>query len=120
MAMNELWAYRDPGWRESELEGFKVEGLDGTIGHVRESINATGRSFLLVDTGPWIFGKRVLLPAGLVDRVHPEEKIVYIERTKDAVKEGPVFDEDRGADEAYLDEVGSYYAILGGARSVAV
>ena len=120
MAMNELWAYRDPGWREVELEGFKVEGLDGTIGRVREVVNAASECYVVIETGPWIFGKRVLLPAGLIDRVHPDDRIVYVERTKDAVKEAPTFDAERVPDDAYLDEVGSYYAILGGARSVSV
>jgi hypothetical protein len=120
MAMNELWAYRDPGWRDVDLDGYRVEALDGTIGHIRGAVNAPGGSYVVVDTGPWIFGKKVLLPAGLIDRVHPEERKVYVERTKDAVKEAPAFDEDRVVNEAYLAEVGDYYAILGGARSVSV
>jgi hypothetical protein len=65
-----------------------------------------------LDTGPWIFGRTVLLPAGLIDRVHPEERKIYVERTKDAVKEAPTLDEDR-ADEAYLGEVAAYYSALG-------
>ena len=120
MAMNELWAYRDPGWRDVDMDGYRVEALDGTIGHIRGAVSAPGGSYVVVDTGPWIFGKKVLLPAGLIDRVHPEEGKVYVERTKDAVKEAPGFDEDRAADEAYLAEVGAYYAILGGARIVSV
>jgi hypothetical protein len=120
MAMNELWAYRDPGWRGVDMEGFDVEALDGRIGHVRTEVSRPGRSYVVVDTGPWIFGKRVLLPAGLIDRVHPEEQKIYVERTKDAVKEAPSFDEDRADDDAYLAEVGDYYGVLGGVRSVTV
>jgi hypothetical protein len=120
MAMSELWAYREPSWGDVETEGFQVEALDGTIGRVHETIKAPGASYVVVDTGPWIFGKKVLLPAGVVDRVHPEEQKVYVERTKDAVKEAPKFDEDRVDDPAYLAEVGDYYAVLGGARSVSV
>ena len=120
MAMNELWAYREPGWRDLDLEGYRVEALDGTIGNVREVVNAAGGSYVVVETGPWIFGRKVLLPAGLVDRVHPEEEKIYVERTRDAVKEAPSFDEDRADDPAYLGEVGSYYGSLGGARAVDV
>ena len=121
MVMNDLWAYREPDWRKANLDGYRVEALDGEIGSINEQVNApNGESYVVVDTGPWIFGHKVLLPAGLIDRVHPEEEKVYVERTKDAVKEAPGFDEDRAADESYLAEVGEYYAILGGARSVSV
>jgi hypothetical protein len=121
MEMNELWAYRDLGWTDLDLEGFRVEALDGTIGHVAEQLTTpAGSSYVVVDTGPWIFGRKVLLPAGIVDRIHPEERKLYVERTKDAIKEAPTFDEERADEDAYLTEVGGYYAALGGARSVQV
>jgi hypothetical protein len=120
MELNDLWAYRDAGWSDVDLEGFRVEALDGTIGHIAEKLSMPTGSYVVIDTGPWIFGKKVLLPAGVIDRVHPEERKVYVERTKDAVKEAPSFDEDRADDPAYLTEVGDYYAALGGARSVQV
>jgi hypothetical protein len=87
---------------------------------VDETIPTPGASYVVVDTGPWIFGRKVLLPAGVIDRVHPEERKIYVERTKDAVKEAPSFDEDRAGEAGYLEEVGNYYASLGGARSVSV
>jgi hypothetical protein len=120
MAMNELWAYREPGWSGMDLDGFLVEGLDGTIGHVQETVNAPGGGYVVIDTGPWIFGRKTLLPVGLIDRIHPEERKIFVERTKDAVKEAPGFDDDRAGDDAYLGEFGEYYASLGGARSVQV
>ena len=120
MAMMDIWTYRELTWAGTDLSGYSVEALDGGIGHVHEATNEVDGSYVVVDTGPWIFGKKVLLPAGVVDRVHPEEQKIYVERTKDAVKEAPKFDEDRVDDPAYLAEVGDYYAVLGGARSVNV
>ena len=77
-----------PDWRKANLDGYRVEALDGEIGSINEQVNApNGESYVVVDTGPWIFGHKVLLPAGLIDRVHPEEEKVYVERTKDAGKE---------------------------------
>ena len=120
MAMMELWSFREPGWNELDLDGYSVETLDGSIGHVVEMRKSVDGTCIVVETGPWIFGKKVLLPAGIVDRVHPDDEKIYVERTKDAVKSAPQLDESRMDDPAYREEVGSYYAALGGARSVRV
>jgi hypothetical protein len=120
MAMTELWRFREPGWDDVDLEGFKVEALDGTIGHVVEMRKSMDGACIVIETGPWIFGKKVMLPAGIVDRLHPADETVYVERTKDAVKNAPQLDESRLDDTNYRDEISGYYAALGGARSVQV
>ncbi|MBD0291736.1 MAG: PRC-barrel domain containing protein, partial [Thermoleophilia bacterium] len=48
---------------ETDVVGFSVEATDGGIGKVDEATYDVGQSYLVVDTGPWIFGKKVLLPA---------------------------------------------------------
>ena len=46
------------------LVGYEVEAADGGIGKVDGATNEVGSSYIVVDTGPWIFGKKVLcLPA---------------------------------------------------------
>ena len=65
-----MWVYREATWAQN-LTGFKVEALDGSIGKIDEATNDVGASFLVVDTGPWIFGKKVMLPAGVVSGVDP-------------------------------------------------
>ena len=83
--------------------------LDGSIGKVDEATNEVGSSYLVVDTGPWIFGKKVLLPAGIIDRVELDEERVYVRRTKDEIKNAPEFDEQLYREQGYRDELGSYY-----------
>jgi hypothetical protein len=68
-----------------------------------------GGSFVVVDTGPWIFGKKVLLPAGVIRDVDPDTETVFVNRTKDQIKNAPEFDEKRYRDQDYRTEVGSYY-----------
>ena len=63
----------------------------------------------MVDTGPWIFGKKVLLPAGVIDRVDLNDHRVFVNRTKDEIQNAPEFDETRYTDPAYRNEIGSYY-----------
>ena len=67
------------------------------------------RSYLIVDTGHWIFGRKVMLPAGVVQRIDDAEERVWVNRTKDQIKDAPEFDEGRHVDETYRDELGSYY-----------
>jgi hypothetical protein len=52
-----------------DLSSFEVEAVDGSIGKVDKPTNETGGSYLIVDTGPWIFGKKVVLPAGVITRI---------------------------------------------------
>ena len=108
--MSTLWVYSEADTlRGSDLTGFEVEAIDGGIGKVDEATYDAGSSYLVIDTGPWIFGKKVLVPAGIVDNVDLDEQKVYVNSTKDEIKNAPEFDEDRYRESQYRDELGSYY-----------
>jgi hypothetical protein len=107
----DMWTYRenvgfDPtGGRE--VVGFDVEAEDGSIGSIDEATYDVGGSYVVVDTGPWIFGKRVMLPAAVIDRVDLEEEKVYVGCTKDQVKNAPELDDRDDPD--YRHALGAYY-----------
>ena len=109
--MFDPWNYRpDAGWTsDHDVVGYKVEATDGSIGKIDEASHAMNESYLVVDTGPWIFGKKVLLPAGTVTRVDHEDRKVYVDRTKDQIKASPEFDPDLYAQQQYRDKIGGYY-----------
>jgi len=109
MTTVDTWTYREGTWTQGDLSGFEVEAIDGSIGKIDEATNDVGASYVVVDTGPWIFGKKVMLPAGVIDDVDLDAKQVFVNRTKDEIKNAPEFDEDRYRDDAYRSEVGSYY-----------
>ncbi len=95
-----------------EITGWKVESRDGEhLGKVDEATFETSSSCLVVDTGFWIFGKKRMIPAGLVERLDPDDEIVYVSMTKDQIKDAPDYDPERHrADEAgYHRDVGRYY-----------
>src|SRR6476646_11914896 len=109
MTTNDIWAYQDQAWGSSDLSGYNVEAVDGGIGKIDEASNKVGAGYIVVDTGPWIFGKKVLLPAGVLSRVDTDEEKVYVNRTKDQIKDSPEFDENAYPEDRYHGEIGSYY-----------
>jgi hypothetical protein len=92
-----------------DLTGYHVEAADGRIGSVDETNNEVGANCLVVDTGPWIFGRKVLLPAGTVQQVDHTERKVYVDRTKEQIKNSPEYDQDTFGKPDYREQVGRYY-----------
>ena len=108
--MTDIWTYRDYGSQgDTDITGYKVEAIDGEIGSIDEATWEVGASYLVVDTGPWIFGKKVMLPAGVIDRIDVNEERVFVHRTKDEIQNAPEFDESRVTDTGYRSEFGTYY-----------
>jgi hypothetical protein len=106
----DIWTFSDlDTWRGTDITGFKVQAVDGEIGSVDEATYDIGASYLVVDTGPWIFGKKVLLPAGVVDMVDVTNQKLIVNRTKDEIQNAPEFDEQRYKEEAYRNNIGTYY-----------
>ena len=105
----DIWTYQDQTIGDTDLIGYSVEATDGSIGKIDDATNEVGGSYVVVDTGPWIFGKKVMLPAGVVDRIDSENEKVFVNRTKDEIKNAPEFDESRYNDDAYRSELGTYY-----------
>ncbi|MDX6618392.1 MAG: hypothetical protein QOK36_778 [Gaiellales bacterium] len=62
---------------------------------------------------PWILGKKVMLPAGVIQRIDGEAEKVYVHRTKDQIKNAPEYDDTMASDEGYRGELGSYYGSSG-------
>jgi len=80
------------------------------VGKVDEkTTQVQNQGFIVVDTGPWILGKKVLLPAGILQSVDPDEQKIYVDRPKDEIKNAPEFDENTFHQTPYQDEIGSYY-----------
>lgn len=109
MMETELWTFRQQ-MTNVDLTGFEVEATDGRIGKIDEATYDTGSSFIVVDTGPWIFGKKVMLPARTISDIDLDEKRVFVDRTKEEIKNAPEFDPDQYNEPVYREKLGSYYA----------
>jgi hypothetical protein len=108
----DAWNYRDSAARAAEsgaIVGYRVHATDGDIGKVDEASNTVDESSIVVDTGPWIFGRRVILPAGTIQRVDDADEKVYVDLTKAQIKDSPELDAVTADDPAYRDRLGTYY-----------
>jgi hypothetical protein len=105
-----MWVWRTDLVEVGSIEGFSVEAQDGSIGKIDETTNEVGGSYVVVDTGPWIFGKKVLLPAGMIERIDRTDEQVFVGLSKEQIKNAPEFDESTYRDDDYRSSVGDYYA----------
>jgi hypothetical protein len=113
--MSNVYSYRSGvlgSGTTQDLSGWDVEATDGSIGKVDEATYDTSASYMVVDTGFWIFGKKRLIPAGVVERIDPADHTVFVRMTKDEIKNAPDYDPDRHSVDrnAYDREVGDYYS----------
>lgn len=107
-----IWGYQPTAGHTAgaDLVGFKVEATDGSIGKVDKHSDEVGSSYLVVDTGVWIFGKHVLLPAGTVRQVDLDEKKVYVDLDKEQIKSSPEFDKDHHlGNPEFFESTGEHY-----------
>ena len=93
----------------ADLVGYDVEAIDGHIGTIDEATYEVGSSYVVVDTGPWILGSKVMLPAGTLSRLDRSSRRAYVARSKDEIKSAPKFDKDAYRDRGFRDLVGEYY-----------
>jgi hypothetical protein len=111
-AMTDLWSWPDTDTARSQttdLVGFQVVATDGAIGNLDAATYEVGGSYIVVDTGFWIFGKKRMLPAGVINRVDYDAGKVHVNLTKDQIREAPDYDAEREPEEAYRTDLGTYY-----------
>jgi hypothetical protein len=88
----------------SELRGYHIEGSDGAIGHVADFIVADDSwavRYLVIETGSWWSSKKVLLAPQWASRVSWKEQAVFVELSRDLIRDSPEWDPDVVIDRAY-------------------
>lgn len=113
----DIWTAREVDAElADDMEGYAVEGSDGTIGKVdRVSYE---RTCVVVSTSR-LFGKRHVIPAGAVQRVESASRTIFVDLSKDEVANSPAYDDTLGFDEECESKSGAYYADLFASRSSA-
>jgi hypothetical protein len=103
----------DPHLRStSEVTGYRIHATNGEIGDVADFIvddQFWNVHFLVVDTGHWFPGKKVLISPKWINKVKWEESSVDVNITVNAVKNSPEYDPSMPLPETYENEFYRYY-----------
>ncbi len=103
----------DPHLRSIDaVEGHNIEAVDGEIGHVEDFIidNETWAiRYLIIDTKNWWGGKKVLISPRWIDRISWEDSKVYVDLTKERIKESPEYSDDILVTRDYEDQLHHHY-----------
>jgi hypothetical protein len=107
----EIWTYHDQRLAALDLTGFEVETRDGVIGRVDRATEDVAGSYLVIDPGRSMpLGRRVVVPAGIVDTVDLDDRRLLVNTGRDEILSGPEFDPERALDESLRDRIGAHFA----------
>jgi PRC-barrel domain len=99
-------------WNASTINGYAIEASDGDIGTVSDFLfdDASWRvRWLVVDTGNWLSGRKVLLPPSVLGHLNAKDGTLAVKLTKQQVKDSPEIDTDRPVSRQMETRVYDYY-----------
>ena len=95
-----------------DVRGYRVEGTDDAIGHVEDFIvdDETWQvRYLVVDTGNWSFGRKVLVAPDWATRISWEERMVSLDMPREAIRTSPEWDPAAAIDPGYEARLHDHY-----------
>jgi sporulation protein YlmC with PRC-barrel domain len=96
----------------SELQGFGIEATDGSIGRVDDLLFDDQRwviRYLVIDTGKWLPGRRVLISPISVDAIDKPRGRVSLHLDKDRIRNSPDIHTDAPVSRQKETEFYTYY-----------
>lgn len=103
--------YRSQKLADLDATGFDVETRDGVIGRVDRATKDVRGSYLVIDPGAAMpLGRRVVVPAGVVDTVDVSSRRLFVDAGRNEVLSAPEFDPARPLDDALLDRIGTHFS----------
>jgi hypothetical protein len=92
----------------ADVVGYHVEDLEGTIGEVDDTTVEFLPSFISVNTPS--LGKRVVLPAAVIERVDHDTRTVFVDRRHEEIRNAPrSLSDETDSDDGYLRQLRRYY-----------
>jgi hypothetical protein len=100
----------------NEVSGYDIRGKDGGIGHVVDFLvdDATWAiRYLVVDAGSWWANHKVLVAPQWTTRISFDERKVFVDMTRDAIKNSPPWIENGTVDREYEARLHGHHGRLG-------
>jgi hypothetical protein len=94
------------------LNGYKLQGLDGEIGKVKEFYFDDKHwviRYLVAETGTWLTDRQVLISPYALQSVNKEKQNIAIDLTKKQIEDSPALGSDKPVSRQFEDEYYGYY-----------
>ena len=99
-------------WNASAIKGYAIAASDGQLGTVSDFLFDDASwliRWLVVDTGNWLCGRKVLLPPMVLGHPHPTEHEFPVQLTRQQVKDSPDINADQPVSRQMETHVYDYY-----------
>jgi hypothetical protein len=98
----------------TQLLSLSIQARDGSIGYVDDFLiedEQWNMLYLVVDTGTWLPGRKVLISPQWIKKIHWVEATVDVDLSRETIKNSPEYDPSRPLDEEYESRLAEYYGI---------
>jgi uncharacterized protein YrrD len=95
-----------------EMMDYTILATDGEIGHVSDVLLGDSDlkvRYLVIDTGGWLSGRKVLLSTAWLSSVAPEKQMVVVNIDKKRIEESPPYDSTADIPREYETRLHDYY-----------
>jgi hypothetical protein len=95
-----------------EIRGYHIQGSDEPIGHIDNFIvddETWEVRYLVIDTSNWGFGKKVLVAPHWATRISWEERNVYVDLSRQAIKNSPEWNAAAPINREYEERLYDFY-----------
>ena len=96
----------------AEIRGHGISVTDGELGTVDDVIFNDGGwmiRYLVIETGTWLSGRKVLLAPSWCDSIDWSERVIRARLSRDAIESCPEFDPDVPITRDYEDAIHQHY-----------
>ena len=114
--------YKQEIFGGDDIKGYEVySDTDEKVGGVYDAlVDETGRfRYLVIDTGLWVFGKKVLVPIGRIRMDYDRRRVYVTGLTKAQVENLPEYNDNITVDYDYEERVRTAYRPAAGTATVA-
>lgn len=94
------------------VDGYTITASNGDIGDVEDLIvddQSWRVNYMVVDTGNWLPGKKVLLAPQQIEAIDWDTSSVVVNATQEQIKNSPEYDHDKPLSDDYTTNLNTYY-----------
>ena len=95
-----------------DMLDYKILATDGEIGQVSDILLGDSdlkARYVVVDTGGWLSGRKVLLSTAWLSAVAPRKQALVVNLTKKRIEEAPPYDPDAEIPREYETRLHDHY-----------